>query len=50
MKELVTFEELAAKLSAFGLEVDAKLIKRIKLFQTGIVELIQNKVDDQDFK
>lgn len=50
MKELVTFEELSTKLSAFGLEFDEKAVKRIKTFQGSILEMIQSKVNDQDFK
>ena len=50
MKELVTYEELGTKFSAFGLDVDAKTMKKMKFLQNSISDLIQSKVSELDFK
>ena len=50
MKELITFEELGTKFTAFSLEMDTKTMKKLKFLQNSITEIIQSKVNETDFK
>ena len=43
MKELITFEEMATKFSAFSLDMETLTMKRIKQFQASIVDMSKSQ-------
>lgn len=50
MKDLVNFSELDTKFSSFRIEIERNSLKRLKMFQGTVNELIQDKVNREEFK